>query len=71
MTQDERWIARYNEVKAFIETNHRNPSRYIPAERGKYINWLKHTKEQYSADELKLVGVKSFDVEYKLVNQYK
>lgn len=32
MTQDERWIARYNEVKAFIETNHRNPSMYNPEE---------------------------------------
>ena len=25
MTQEERWNIRYNEVKAFIETNHRNP----------------------------------------------
>lgn len=28
MTQDERWLVRYNEVKSFIETNHRNPSKY-------------------------------------------
>lgn len=28
MTQDERWIARYNEVKAFIENNKRNPSKH-------------------------------------------
>ena len=28
MTQDERWIARYNEVKDFIETNKRNPSKH-------------------------------------------
>ena len=28
MTQDEKWIARYNEVVAFIETNKRNPSKY-------------------------------------------
>lgn len=28
MTQDERWIAKYNEVVEFIETNHRNPSKY-------------------------------------------
>lgn len=26
MTQDERWMAKYNEVMDFIETNHRNPS---------------------------------------------
>ena len=29
MTQDERWQIRYDEVKAFIENNHRNPSKYI------------------------------------------
>ena len=28
MTQEERWIAKYNEVVDFIETNHRNPSRH-------------------------------------------
>jgi hypothetical protein len=28
MTQDERWQANYNEVNAFIETNHRNLSKY-------------------------------------------
>lgn len=28
MTQDERWLAIYNEVVEFIETNHRNPSRH-------------------------------------------
>ncbi len=28
MTQDERWLAKYNEVKTFIETNHRNPSKH-------------------------------------------
>ena len=27
MTQDERWKARYEEVKTFIETNHQNPSK--------------------------------------------
>ena len=32
MTQDEKWMTRYNEVKAFIETNHRNPSKYNPEE---------------------------------------
>ena len=27
MTQDERWLDKYNEVKLFIETNKRNPSK--------------------------------------------
>lgn len=25
MTQDENWMAKYSEVKSFIEANHRNP----------------------------------------------
>ncbi len=28
MRQDERWEKRYQEVGAFIEANHRNPSRH-------------------------------------------
>lgn len=33
MTQEERWLARYNEVKSFIEKNHRNPSKYYDEEK--------------------------------------
>ncbi len=28
MSQEERWQKRYDEVKRFIVTNHRNPSKY-------------------------------------------
>ena len=28
MTQDERWLVRYNEVQTFIEKNHKNPSKW-------------------------------------------
>lgn len=49
MSQDERWLIKYNEVTAFIEREHRNPSRY---KRYKYCNWLKHTKKQFNAGEL-------------------
>ena len=27
MTQEERWLKQYREVMAFIESNHRNPSK--------------------------------------------
>ena len=33
MTQDERWQIRYDEVKDFIETNRRNPSKYYDEEK--------------------------------------
>lgn len=36
--QNTRWLTKYNEVMDFIETNHRNPSRYNPEERYKYCN---------------------------------
>lgn len=44
MTQDEKWIARYNEVVTFIKANKRNPSKYDAEERGEYYAWLKHNR---------------------------
>ena len=34
MTQEERWITRYQELRNFIEKEHRNPSKYDDTERG-------------------------------------
>jgi len=47
MTQEEKWQAKYDEVKVFIEKNKRNPSRYDDEERGMYCNWLKHQRKLY------------------------
>ena len=76
MTQDERWLAKYNEVKTFIETNHRNPSKYDATERGLYCNWLRHNKKLYNSGELKEERMGMFKAllelteENKRVNQY-
>lgn len=76
MTQDERWIAKYNEVKTFIKTNHRNPSKHDPEERFKYCNWLKHNRQLLNSGEMKKDRVDLFErllslcEEYKRVNQY-
>lgn len=68
MTQDERWMLRYNEVKAFIENNKRNPSKYVDSERG-LRNWVKQQKKLMNAgkmfNELLALGER-----YKRVNQY-
>ena len=40
MTQEERWLAKYNEVMGFIENNHRNPSRHRIEEHD-MLNWVK------------------------------
>lgn len=53
MTQDERWLERYNEVVMFIETNKRNPSKYDAEERGAYYTWLKHNRKQMNAGKMK------------------
>ena len=50
MTQDELWLYKFKEVLSFIETHHRNPSRYDPEERGQYVNWIKHNKKLRSVD---------------------
>lgn len=76
MTQDEKWLAKYNEVKSFIEENHRNPSKHNPIERGLYLNWLKHNRQLMNQEELKPERVGIFEKllalceEYKRVNQY-
>ena len=76
MTQDERWLEKYNEVMDFIEKNKRNPSKYDSQERGLYCNWLRHNKKLFNAGELKEERMEMFKVllklmeEYKRVNQY-
>lgn len=71
MDQDTRWLTRYNEVKEFIEREHRNPSKYRDEERGKFLNWLKYTKKQYNASELKPERVELFEKLLDLSEQYK
>ena len=76
MTQDEKWITKYNEVKTFIVTNKRNPSRYDPMERGLYCNWLHHNRKQMNAGTLKPERVEKFrnllemTEHYRRKNQY-
>ena len=45
MTQEERWLTRYNEVVEFLEGNHRNSSKYDEEERGKFLNWIKANRK--------------------------
>ena len=59
MTQDEKWIARYNEVVEFINTNHRNPSKHRIEEHD-YLNWLKANRKALNAGKMKIERVKRF-----------
>lgn len=75
MTQDERWMTRYNEVKDFIETNKRNPSRHRLEEHD-LLNWVKANRKKMNAGELKAERVEKFQKllvlgeRYKRKNQY-
>ena len=70
MTQDEKWIVRYNEVKSYIETNHRNPSRHFVENRS-LLSWLKQQKKLMNKDELKPERVELFKELLALREQYK
>ncbi len=48
MTQDELWFANWQEAIDFLETNHRNPSKFIPEERNMRSRW-KHNKKLMNA----------------------
>ena len=75
MDQETRWLTRYNEVKEFIEQNHRNPSRHRIEEHD-MLNWLKTNRKHLNAGSLKPERIEPFKQllvvieENKHVNQY-
>ena len=70
MKQSEKWQKRYNEVKTFIETNHRNPSRHRIEEHD-MLNWVKHQRKLMNAGEMKEERVALFEKLQALSEQYK
>jgi hypothetical protein len=70
MTQDERWIAKYNEVVEFIEINHRNPSRHRIEEHD-MLNWLKANRKVMNAGRMKTERVERFKELLALMEQYR
>lgn len=71
MTQDERWLSKYQEVVEFLEKNKRNPSKHSDEERGRYLNWLKHNLKQLKAGEMKEERIEAFKMIIELCEQYK
>ena len=70
MTQDERWLTKYNELMEFMETNHRNPSRHRIEEHD-MLNWLKATRKRMNAGELKENRVELFQKLLEFGEKYK
>lgn len=75
MTQDECWLEKYNEVKVFIEKNHRNPSKHR-IEEHLMLNFIKHNRKLMNAGAMKHERVDKFNEllaiieEFKRKNQY-
>ncbi len=76
MTQDERWMVRYQEVMGFLEENHRNPSKHRIEEHD-MLNWIKANRKVMNAGELaeprfsQFLKLLALMEEYKRVNQWK
>ena len=70
MTQDERWLVRYNEVKEFIEREHRNPSKYRLEEHD-HLNWLKANRKAMNAGKMKPERVEKFEKLLAMSEQYR
>lgn len=75
ITQDERWLTRYSEVKSFIEKNHRNPFKHR-IEEHLMLNFIKHNRKLLNAGKMKVDRIERFNellvlmVKNRRKNQY-
>ena len=70
MTQDERWTLKYNEVVEFIQSNHRNPSKYVLEEK-LMVHFLKRGRKLMNAGELKEPRLELFKELIELSEKFK
>ena len=76
MTQDERWQQQYDQMIAFMNENHRRPSKYRLEEHD-MLNWYKATKKRIAKGELSKDRLEKFNTlqevaeKYRRLNQYK
>jgi len=70
MTQEERWIIRYEEVVGFIESNHRNPSKHRIEEHD-MLNWYKANRKALNAGKMKAERVEKFGKLLEMTEQYR
>lgn len=75
MTQEDRWLERYNELREYIERNHRRPSKYNLDERNSW-NWLRHNQKLYNNGAMRPERIEKFrellemTERYRHINQY-
>ena len=63
-------MAKYNEVVAFIQINHRNPSRHRIEEHD-YLNWCKANRKLMNAGKMKPERAEKFKELLALTEQYR
>jgi hypothetical protein len=69
MDQETRWMTKYNEVTAFIDTNHRNPAKYRIEEHD-MLNWLKANRKTLNAGKMKPERLEMFRNLLSLMEEY-
>ena len=70
MDQETRWLTRSNEVKEFIEREHRNPSKHRIEEHD-MLNWLKANRKAMNKGEMKPERAEKFKELLALVEENK
>lgn len=70
MTQEERWLKRYDEVVDFIDANKRNPSKHR-AEEHDMMNWLKANRKVLNAEKMKPERVEKFKELLAMMEQHR
>ena len=70
MTQEERWLKRYEEVVGFIQANKRNPSRHRIEEHD-HLNWLKANRKALNAGKMKAGRVDKFRKLLEMTEQHR
>ena len=70
MTQEDKWEAHYEEVKNFIETNKRNPSKHRIEEHD-MLNWVKANRKSLNAGKMKPERVGKFKELLELIEKNK
>jgi hypothetical protein len=70
MDKETRWLTRNDEVKSFIEENHRNPSKHRIEEHD-MLNWLKANRKSTNANALKPERVEKYKGWLEFGEKYK
>ena len=70
MTQEEKWMVKYQEVIGFLETNQRNPLKYRVEEHD-LLNWLKANRKALNAGKMKAERIERFSRLLEMTEQYR